>query len=76
MWLYAKTFRGILVYLVLGCGAGLLVGRLLGDGLVSLLAGGVCFVAVALGGFVLFGADSGEKAVIHGFLSKFIKKKK
>ena len=76
MWLYAQTFRGILVYLVLGCGAGLLVGRLLGDGLVSLLAGGVCFVAVALGGFVLFGADSGEKAVIHGFLSKFIKKKK
>lgn len=76
LWLYARTFRGILLYLVVGCGAGLLVGRILGEGLVSLLAGGVCFVAVALGGFALFGADSEEKSLIRSFISKLRKKTK
>ena len=70
LWLFRQAFRGILVYLVLGCGIALGVGSLIGNVYVSFLVGGVTFVAVALGGYFLFGMNEEERKAVGKFLRK------
>lgn len=70
LWLFGQAFRGILVYLVVGCGIALVVGNLIENVLLSFLAGGVTFVAVAVGGYFFLGSTAEEKEAIMAFLRK------
>lgn len=69
-YLYRRAFSGILPSLVLGCAAGFTVGFLVENEWLSFLAGGVVFVAVTLGIYILFGATAGERTVIRRFLRR------
>lgn len=60
--LFREAFRGVLLWLVVGCGLGYWVGTLLPNTLLSFIASGATFVAAALGGHLLFGADKAQKA--------------
>lgn len=68
--LFGQTFKGILVYLVLGCGAALGIGYLLGDGWLSFLVSGIAFVALALGGYYFLGMTDKEKQTVTKLLRK------
>lgn len=68
--LYRSAFQGIVVYLILGCGAALGVGSQIENVYVSFLMSGVVFVGVALGGYFLFGMNEEEKKRIRKFLRK------
>ena len=70
LWLFRQSFRGILVYLLLGCGAALGIGSLIENLYMSFLAGGITFVGVALGGYFLLGMNGEEKEQIKRILKK------
>lgn len=70
LWLFWQAFRGILVYLILGCAAAMAVGSLIGNIYVSFLIGGITFVAIALGGYFLFGINEDEKKIVKRWLRK------
>lgn len=70
LWLFRQIFRGILVYLVIGCAAALGVGKLIGNELISFVVGGVVFVAVSLGGYFFFGMTGEEKKAVNKFLRR------
>lgn len=74
LWLFRQAFRGILIYLVLGCGLSLAVGSMIGNGFVSFVVGGVVFVGTALGGYFLFGMQEEERKSVKKLLQG--KKKK
>ena len=64
LWLFRQAFRGILVYMVLGCAVALGVGSLIGNVYASFLVSGVTFVGIALGGYLFFGMNQEEKRKI------------
>ena len=70
LWLFRQAFRGILIYLVLGCAVALCVGSLIENIYVSFLVSGIVFVGVVLGGYFLFGMNPEEKQMIEKFLRK------
>ena len=70
LWLFYRAFRGILPYLVLGCGIGLAAGRLMESNLSGFLVGGVVFVLISLGGYGLFGMEEEEKTFVRKILGK------
>lgn len=75
LWLYRHAFRGILLYLVLGCAAALGLGQLITNSVLSFLVCGVVFVAVSLGGYFVFGMTGEEKKAVSAFLQKKLGKK-
>lgn len=70
LWLFRQAFRGILVYLLLGCGAALGVGCLIENIYLSFLIGGIVFVTIALGGYCLLGMNEEEKKRIKQLLQR------
>lgn len=60
--LFREAFRGVLLWLCAGCALGYWVGTLLPGALLSFLGSGVIFVAVAVGGHILFGTDDAQRA--------------
>lgn len=70
LWLFRQAFRGILVYLILGCAVALGVGSMIGNVYVSFLVSGVTFVSIALGGYLLFGINEEEKREIGALLRR------
>ena len=70
LYMYGKTFKGILVYQILGAAAGFALGRVIDNNYISFMLCGIVYVAIAFGGLVLFGKDETEKAQIKRIISK------
>ena len=68
LYMFFKTYKGILVYQFLGMAAALIVGKLIENIYLSFIAGGVLFVIIALGGFILFGMNDEERKMLHRIL--------
>ena len=75
-YLFYKAYKGILIYQILGAGIGFISGRFIPNVYLSFLVSGVVYVAIAFSGFLLFGKNAEEKAIINKVLCKFLKKTK
>lgn len=68
--LYCRAFSGVLPGLLLGCAAGLLVGRMVPGVEISFLLGGVTFVCTAAGFILLLGLSPAEKNAVSRWLHR------
>lgn len=73
MYLFRHIFKGILLYQLLGAVGGLLVGHVISNVYVAFVAAGLTYVAVAFGGYLLFGKTEEEATMIGQFLQRFKK---
>lgn len=69
-YLYFNTYKGILIYQMLGAIIGFLVSQAFSNVYLSFILGGITFVLIFLGGFLLFGKNENEKALINKILRK------
>lgn len=67
--LFGKSFRGILIYLVIGSIGALVIGRVLDNQFLSFILGGMAFAVISVGGFLLFGMTPEEKAAVLRIVS-------
>ena len=70
LWLFRQAFRGILIYMVLGCVTALGATSLIGNIYVSFLVGGAIFVCISMGGYFLFGMNGQEKEKVKQLFRK------
>lgn len=71
LYLYYKTYKGILIYQIIGAVAGYFVGELIKTStIISFLAAGCVYVLIAFGGFLLFGKNEYEKQGIKKIINK------
>lgn len=70
LYLFQKTFQGILPFQIVGMAAALLVGTFIQNQYVSFLAGGVLFASISFGLFAGCGTNETEKTMIHRNLKK------
>lgn len=75
IYMFFKTYRGILIYQIIGALAAYFVGTLISNVYLSFIVSGVLFVLIAFGGFALLGKNDTEKATVGKILSKFRRKK-
>lgn len=68
--LFRQAFRGIWLYLVIGCVAALAVGTLITNEAISFVVCGCIFVFIALGGYFCFGMTDAEKRVFAGIVNR------
>lgn len=74
--MYKDTFKGILIYQILGAAGGYFAGMAITNSYLSFIAGGVTFVIIAFGGYVLFGRTENEKSAMRKFIKKHDKNTK
>ena len=74
LWLFRQAFRGILIYLVVGCCTAMGVSGLFENVYASFIAGGLCFVLIVLGGYFLFGMNEAEKITVRKFAHRITEK--
>lgn len=70
LYLLFESYKGIVVYHIIGAILGYFVGILISNALLSFLAAGCTYVLVAFFGFVLFGKNEYEKQAIKNVISK------
>ena len=70
LWLFRQAFRGILVYLMFGCGVAFGISNLFDNVYASFLIGGIAFVVISLGGYCMFGMNEEEKRSIKKLLNR------
>ena len=73
--MYYITYKGIVVYQLLGAGIAYLVGRLIINLYLSFFVGAIVFLLIALGGFILFGKSEEETQMFKKVMQKIKKKK-
>lgn len=74
LYMYKETFKGILLYQILGSIAGLIIGNLISNVYISFFISAIIYVIIAFGGFLLFGKNKAEKDLIVKVLSKYRRK--
>ena len=74
MYLYKKSFSGILVYQILGAGLGYFVSSSIKNNYASFLLGGIVYIVVSFGGYILFGLNEDEDKKKKAFINKFLRK--
>lgn len=72
LWLYKESYKGILLCFVLATIAALPVTFFISNSVVSLILGGVIFVAVSACTLMLFGLNAAEKKEITHMLHRFL----
>ena len=72
-YMYRKTFKGILLFQLIGAAVAFTVGHFITNVYLSFLASGVIYVVISFGSFVLIGKNEVEKNMIKGFLKKIKK---
>lgn len=75
IYMYFKTYKGILIYQILGAIAGFFVGKIPMNTYLSFLLGGITFVVIAFGGYFLLGRNSAEKEITSKIIKKLKKQK-
>lgn len=76
MYMYYKTYKGIVIYQLLGAGIAYFVGTLIANVWLSFVVGGVLFLVISFSGFLLFGKSVAEKEMINKFVNKLTRKNK
>lgn len=71
-YLYRNIYKGILFFQVVGGGIGFFVGSLVNNVYVAFLLSGCTYVAIAFGGFLLFGKNETEEETIKKILGKVL----
>lgn len=69
-YLFFNTYKGILIYQILGAAVGYFMGRTAPNAYLSFLLGGATYIVVSLGGFLLFGINDNEKNALKKFISR------
>lgn len=73
-YLFFNVYKGVLIYQVLGSIIAYLISVLVSNMYLSFVVGGIIYVFVAFGGFVLLGKNPSEKEIIDKFFTKFKRK--
>lgn len=73
-YMFYKTYKGILVYQIVGAIVAYFVGQLISNVYVSFVVGGCLYVFVAFIGFFLFGKNKYEKELVSKVLNKIRRK--
>lgn len=71
VFLFAYSYKGILIFQILGSILGYLAGNIIQNQIISFLVSGATYVIIAFGGFLLVGANSSEKSQLKAILNKF-----
>lgn len=74
LYLIYKTYKGILLYQLIGGIVGFWLCSLIENVICAFLVGGVTYVIIAFCGFIIFGKNDIEKVAIDNFIKKFIKR--
>jgi O-antigen/teichoic acid export membrane protein len=74
LWLFRQAFRGIWLYLVLGCVVALAVGQMISGQFISFLVSGCLFVVIALGGYMCFGMTESEKQLLRKIVNRGVQR--
>jgi O-antigen/teichoic acid export membrane protein len=74
LWLFRQAFRGIWLYLVLGCAVALAVGQMISGQFISFLVSGCLFVVIALGGYMCFGMTESEKQLLRKIVNRGVQR--
>ena len=64
-YLFKNIYKGIVPYQILGAGLGYLIGYLIGHVYVAFLAGGMVYLIISFGGFLLFGRSQEERKFLR-----------
>lgn len=75
LYLYYKTYKGILVYQIVGAIIGCFVCSFIKSPILAFLTGGVTYVFIAFSGFLIFGKNQQEKVILSNLLYKLFKKR-
>lgn len=73
LYMYRKTFKGILLYQVLGAAVAYIAGQYISNIYISFFVSGVVYVLISFGSFMLVGKSEEEKNMIKGILKKIKK---
>lgn len=68
--MYWLTFKGILIYHLIGAAAGFAAGYFIKNSYLSFLAGGGAYVIVFFAGYLLFGMNKDEKDKLKGLIHR------
>lgn len=68
-YLFFESCKGILIYQILGAAVGYFIGRTAPNAYLSFLLGGIIYIIVSFGGFLIFGINDNEKAALKKFTS-------
>lgn len=74
IYLFYNAYKGILIFQMLGSIVGYFIGTLVSNTILSFLVAGCSYVAVAFGGYLLFGQNESEKQAISHMISKIKRK--
>jgi hypothetical protein len=69
-YLLFKTYKGIVLYQIIGAGTGYILGILIQNTVLSFLVAGCVYVLIAFGGFLLFGKNKYENQAVLGIIGK------
>ena len=68
--LFKNAFRGVLMPFAIGCVAAFFAAEMIKSALLSFLIGGLLFVGIAMGCYLLFGATAEEKKMLRRLLKR------
>ena len=68
--MFIKSFKGILVYQIIGMIISYLISIYLKDAFISFLVCGIIFILISFGGFLLFGKNEYEESLIKRVIRK------
>ncbi len=71
LYLFRRTFDGILPYQILGAVIALALGSFINNVFLKFIISGIVFVVIFCTGYLCFGADEYEKKMLHSILNKF-----
>ncbi len=74
LYMFGQVYKGILIFQILGAAAGFTVSYLLPYDILSLIIGGIVYLIVSFGGFILFGKNKDEKKFIDVIVKKLLRK--
>lgn len=75
LYMFKEVYKGIIVYQILGAAVGFAVSSAISLNFVSFIVGGMTYVAISFGGFILFGKNETEKQVVDKFTGKLFHKR-
>lgn len=70
LYLFRGIFRGVLLYQILGSIIAYFISQAIPNTYISFLLGGVIYIAISFGGYVLLGLNSIEKSLINKMIKK------
>ena len=72
MYLFRGVFKGIMLYQILGSVIAYLISQLISNIYISFLLGGLIYISISFGGYVLFGVNPIEKSLFNKIIKKSV----